>query len=1224
MQTDQNPDKRKSPRKILRRILWIASIILIGIVLIFGLIFFIIPYAASTSGFRELIESYASRALHRSVSIESIDFEWKKGLRVESIRISDDPDLPQTPMGSIALLKVFVDFPDLFKRGRLACEISLDAVTVRIVRGQDGKTNLQRFLAGLSTPKESRPAASDEIKGSYAVPVTDLDALLAIRHINILYEDRIQNRTAGLHDGSLDIHAPSLLTQPLSMKASAEVRSQGKPLSPLNAILKIQDLFDESARIQPDRMSIDMEVSAPGVQMTLKGNLSQKNLAGTGYADLEKVQPVLFSVLPEQLLPMMKTGRFEFTAIATQLDDARAAFDTHIRLKGIEIQASSDKESPLDPLTLDLNQKGIVNIPRGDLIIETGGLSLNSSRMEWYGQVNGLRTSSCDMRFNMGPSKFNLYELLTAAESFFKASFTFKLLDPSSPFLEIHGMEISGHPLQGLLFIDIRGISGSIRQFRVPFQEDTTFVDAGKLAISLPQLRVKITDFVPAEILANGSLTVADLNLHGQSDLKIDSLTIPAFRLETRGLRIDKDAPFGSTLPFSLTTSLEANGIQGPDLKPAHLNLSSLRIQGNLGSNPFAEAALKGFRLHVPDFKWRYEALGTLRGNLIMEAEAPHIRIQALNPLKGDIDRFQLRLLVDKGIEATLHADAIDLGRHSFKTDTSVTADLGFLSSILPDLFDDRHRLSGKAQVTCNISGRIPPPSALTSLSSSATEWILDPKSSVIESAGLSLNFSHVGGSWPLNAGTVLEVKSITTPTPFSYVLNGKNASGTLKGDIQIEAIRPSILPVADASQKPSPVSIHLAVTGEHNRLSSTSLSALLDIQPLGIKGETSFSVEGIDALLKSSKTGNPSAWSQFLSGTAKIMADLPETGKILLDPKTMFQGGFKAGAEIETNPNQGMRVKIWADTRNFDIEKENTLSIKNLNTALSFEKRYLPMHQMHPKKAMTDRLSNMVIQDRTFRQTDAFEPDMFGAPAGGLQSRLNPKPSIDLGPARFFLSPHVVPIRHAALDLNLNDGLPQIRRVEAHLLEGAIIGSARVSREVDDLNFGARLLFSDIDLKKMLESEKQTPGEEDSTIGGQLGIAFPLVSSLRQLIENLQLSLQFNHIGSRAFGRVLYLLDPYENNETIVSQRKLLHSGVPRWIDVNVSNGILSLDGEVIVKGVPIKIPHLERLNLAAVSGLETYEPYLSYLNTWVLILKIVSDPSPPFGRMEKIKTKR
>jgi hypothetical protein len=72
------------------------------------------------------------------------------------------------------------------------------------------------------------------------------------------------------------------------------------------------------------------------------------------------------------------------------------------------------------------------------------------------------------------------------------------------------------------------------------------------------------------------------------------------------------------------------------------------------------------------------------------------------------------------------------------------------------------------------------------------------------------------------------------------------------------------------------------------------------------------------------------------------------------------------------------------------------------------------------------------------------------------------------------------------------------------------------------------------------------------------------------------------------------------------------------------VSNGILSLDGEVIVKGVPIKIPHLERLNLAAVSGLETYEPYLSSLNTWVPILKIVSDPSSPFGWMEKIKTKR
>jgi hypothetical protein len=101
-------------------------------------------------------------------------------------------------------------------------------------------------------------------------------------------------------------------------------------------------------------------------------------------------------------------------------------------------------------------------------------------------------------------------------------------------------------------------------------------------------------------------------------------------------------------------------------------------------------------------------------------------------------------------------------------------------------------------------------------------------------------------------------------------------------------------------------------------------------------------------------------------------------------------------------------------------------------------------------------------------------------------------------------------------------------------------------------------------------------------------------------------MDLNLSRIGTRSLERFLYALDPSESNEAIVSQRQLLRLGSPRWINVSVKDGSLSMEGEVDAQGVPVAIPNLRRMHIANVAGLDNYAEYLAGLDPLIAVLKV------------------
>jgi hypothetical protein len=109
-------------------------------------------------------------------------------------------------------------------------------------------------------------------------------------------------------------------------------------------------------------------------------------------------------------------------------------------------------------------------------------------------------------------------------------------------------------------------------------------------------------------------------------------------------------------------------------------------------------------------------------------------------------------------------------------------------------------------------------------------------------------------------------------------------------------------------------------------------------------------------------------------------------------------------------------------------------------------------------------------------------------------------------------------------------------------------------------------------------------------------------------VLHDLRVNVDLTHIGSRALERFLYAMDPHESHETVVQQRNLLRVGSPRWIQLKIQYGNLSMSGELEVKGVRVNFPPIERVNVANLPLHQRLEESLSALGPIVDLLKTIS----------------
>jgi len=235
------------------------------------------------------------------------------------------------------------------------------------------------------------------------------------------------------------------------------------------------------------------------------------------------------------------------------------------------------------------------------------------------------------------------------------------------------------------------------------------------------------------------------------------------------------------------------------------------------------------------------------------------------------------------------------------------------------------------------------------------------------------------------------------------------------------------------------------------------------------------------------------------------------------------------------------------------------------------------------------------------------------------LRGRIAKRPSLSFDSAHIETGPLGLDISNYEMEFRLAHFLPSIDYFQFDVMGGTFVGAVSISRDRDLFILDMDCTFSGLDANRLsplslLPGPAKSPSQtsenlpDDTELSGELSLRLPISEDPDQVLNNLSAALRLTHIGSRTLERFLYAMDPYESNETISKQRNILRQGTPRWIDLEIRHGNLSLTGEVEVKGVSVQLPSIERFNVTALPLHRKLEKHLSSLGPVVNSLKALS----------------
>ncbi len=354
--------------------------------------------------------------------------------------------------------------------------------------------------------------------------------------------------------------------------------------------------------------------------------------------------------------------------------------------------------------------------------------------------------------------------------------------------------------------------------------------------------------------------------------------------------------------------------------------------------------------------------------------------------------------------------------------------------------------------------------------------------------------------------------------------------------------------------------------------------------------------------------------WLQKIGATVNADLTVEDTRDLaFLPPNLKLAGGLKLGVQLRLKPGQEITVKTSAQTRQMNFQVADAIAVKGLKLDVDLMKNI----------QILDPAAAGVKSGASYLSDEVLQPDILTPSAttpantaveqflGETHKRQRSRHTLSFESAQFNRLGLPLKITHAILDFYLKKGLPAVDYVQVDLLGGTLIGSLSFFKHVKDIYIQSRLQFSGLNTFNLIPNAGPVGGVPDDRAGeisGQVSIVLPLTTKLESILQKVQAHIMFSHIGSQSLARLLYALDPYESNEAIVSQRRLLQTGSPRWIKMTIRNGNLALEGEVAVKGIRVELPRLTRFNIGNLSGLQQFNSQLLQLQPLIQALAILA----------------
>jgi len=280
---------------------WIAVVVVLLLAAVIAL-----PFVLDANQFRPQIESKLSSALGRNVQLGNLKLSILSGnLRVEDIRIADNPSFSQSPFVNAQSLQVSIELkPLIFDKSVHIKGITLDRPSITLISSKSGQWNFSDLG---SSQAEQKPLDSQQTSGFAGSGVSIRKLEIVDGQVTLIHADQrfkpsiYKNVNLKVEDLSYTTQFPFSLAASLPGEGSLKLEGAAGPfnnrdmaMTPLAAKLEVKSfdllasgfsdagsglmgVFDFSGQIQSNGTEVRSKGIASGSKLRLVPNGSPSN-----------------------------------------------------------------------------------------------------------------------------------------------------------------------------------------------------------------------------------------------------------------------------------------------------------------------------------------------------------------------------------------------------------------------------------------------------------------------------------------------------------------------------------------------------------------------------------------------------------------------------------------------------------------------------------------------------------------------------------------------------------------------------------------------------------------------------------------------------------------------------------------------------------------------------------------------------------------------------------
>ena len=1220
---EQNQAIRK--RRWLKWILW-------GTVTFWGLIILIIialPTIVSMPWATAFIEKQIEQSLNRSIDIQTLSWSWSNGIMIHNVIIQDDPLFSDQSLLNLKSFQIKPTlhglFPPVFQ-----CNLDLNSLSFQFIRDSNGKTNLD-FLTSHSLKETNDQPSDDQINDSdkkdnatllnnLFIPF-DFQSRCSLKNISILMDDHFTHQKVQLDPIDIEWLIPSLLNDPVNLTITSGLLINDNPYQgyhnndqtdqmPLFVKIYVDPGLDHLQRF-PENVSAEIITRIPGVKLDAKGKLGKEGINGQVQIDLQQVKQFIEPIVSPDVLNQLNVSGIIHIVINAIYANHHVTIHHQTTGQGISF---SNANVSIQPIDFSIHHQATMDQQFKEIDISHGIFKLmNNTQIRFQGNLKDLHTTDPDIHIQLNDMLLDTDEMVTSTGLFTKQQLRDLGINTPLPVVQINRFMGDLTISTGQSFLHMDGLTVLMPKFHYA-QNDLSVI--GKQAVlSVPDLKVEMVQFFPNRADLSCNINMNQLNLTGNSPVQINNINAQ-MNVSIHDMKLSSKAPFGVELIMNATQNLTLSELNAPPIATIHQLNQELVFRSIFSDTQALLAAIDSFDLSIPTLSMNYQNK-KIELSPSIDLRIGDIQLNTLQPLNALLDRLHMRLATQNGVNLSLDGMFQSSPPKIVLSSTSQISLPKIPKPLLKPvaLFINPQ---GQLDFTVNISTKKSIDTIVKQFSGKTIKTIDFQKDlSFIDQLKVTGKVSEIMLKIPIDAQQAFQISHVETTEPFVYSLTGQNGMGVFSGIIRLPHIQDHPTKILK-----KPAICQISFSGHHDGLRVLGLNQELTLAPFNLKETMHLTLSGVDRLQRKGFQVSPGQALTLLGGELWTTLDLINGTVLKLGKDELIvKGSLNTGAIIKFLPGKRIESQIWSKTPQMEIWVGDSFNLNELQLNLSLQKQYQVQKQdaMQPKDTLSTNIPLSVEVMQTERSGIQSNDTNFDALRQvfieRIRGRYNNKPTIAFRSLFVESQPLPFEMNHSNLSLTLRDGLPVIDYFSFDLLDGTIMGSAGIHQQNNQFFIQSDIAFSGINTAKFIRGNEIDYGKE-SEINGQITCFIPLAIQMSELFRKMAIDIKISHIGPKALERFLFALDPYGNNEAIVKQRQLLKIGSPSWFKLGIKNGMVSLSGEISVKGIPIPIPSIDRLNVMNIPGIEKLQLQLSKGQPVIQILKIMSASNLMIGQ--------